>query len=221
VEGSKQVIPSSRCCKSFSTAEHCDIRHRLPQFRQPSVLGMDNESEICGRYEAEMAVIASADRDYYLKEKPTSADRRAYAERKNQLDDLRDQLYAELSALRTKKPSRSETFTVSLEDKALNQHTSSEEMCSLRHNLLNYLSVALGRTQLLGEVIEDDPQARKHLAAILDSVNKITLCLRQQCPKDKGRRIGGTSKPNASRSHTHEAQDESHSAASRSIPTTR
>jgi signal transduction histidine kinase len=150
---------------------------------------MDTQNEICRRYEAAMAAIASADRAYYLKEKPTPADRRAYAERKTQLQDLRTELYAELSARGAKKPSRPETFTVSLEDRALNQHISSEEMCSIMHNLRNYLAVALGRTELLEETIEADPQAKKHLAAILDSVNKITLCLRQPCPRRSTRQI--------------------------------
>jgi hypothetical protein len=61
---------------------------------------METEHEICNRYEAEFAAIAALDRRYYMTPSASVEDRRQYAARQVQLEELRSRLYAELTALR-------------------------------------------------------------------------------------------------------------------------
>jgi hypothetical protein len=61
---------------------------------------MENEGEICRRYEAELAAIAALDRRYYVNPSPSLADRAHYATRQSQLENTRSMLYAELNAFR-------------------------------------------------------------------------------------------------------------------------
>jgi len=61
---------------------------------------METEDQICKRYEAEFAEIAARDRRYYLLPSASLAERRDYAARKVQLEQLRLRLYAELAVCR-------------------------------------------------------------------------------------------------------------------------
>jgi hypothetical protein len=61
---------------------------------------MDAETTVCFRYEIELALIASLDRAYYLKPRPTTAERAAYHLRQERLEDVRARLYAELRIVR-------------------------------------------------------------------------------------------------------------------------
>ena len=61
---------------------------------------METEDQICNRYEADFAVIAALDRRYYLTPSASVAERRAYAARQLQLEEMRSRLYAELAACR-------------------------------------------------------------------------------------------------------------------------
>jgi hypothetical protein len=67
---------------------------------------METVHEICSRYEAELARIATLDRVYYLNPCPSRAERTNYAIRQSELEALRYQLYAELAALREIRASR-------------------------------------------------------------------------------------------------------------------
>jgi hypothetical protein len=73
---------------------------------------METEDDICKRYEAEFAAIAAVDRRYYLIPSVSVDERREYAARKDRLEELRSQFYAELAkcrerALRHVRPCRS------------------------------------------------------------------------------------------------------------------
>lgn len=61
---------------------------------------MEIEDQICARYEAELASIAALDRRYYLKASPSLAERRDYAARKDRLEMMRSQFYAEFARVR-------------------------------------------------------------------------------------------------------------------------
>ena len=67
---------------------------------------METEHEICSRYEAEFAAIAALDRRYYLTPSASIEDRRQYAARQVQLEQLRSRFYAELTALRQRRLQR-------------------------------------------------------------------------------------------------------------------
>jgi hypothetical protein len=60
---------------------------------------METESEICRRYEVAFAAIAALDRCYYLNSCPSPVDRRNYAFRQDQLEELRSRLYSELATV--------------------------------------------------------------------------------------------------------------------------
>lgn len=61
---------------------------------------METEEEICKRYEAVFAAIATLDRRYYLNPAASTAERRDYAARQAQLEELRSRFYAELATCR-------------------------------------------------------------------------------------------------------------------------
>ena len=61
---------------------------------------METEKQICTRYEVEFAAIAALDRGYYLTASASLAERRAYAARQVQLDEMRSRFYAELAICR-------------------------------------------------------------------------------------------------------------------------
>lgn len=54
---------------------------------------METEDQICRRYEAELERIAALDHAYYRCPCPTLAERRDYAARQAQLEDIRSKLY--------------------------------------------------------------------------------------------------------------------------------
>lgn len=56
---------------------------------------METEHHLCVRFEAELAAIAALDRAYYLNPCPTLAERRNYAARKLQLEEVRSRFYRE------------------------------------------------------------------------------------------------------------------------------
>ena len=61
---------------------------------------METEHEICRRYEAEFAAISALDRLYYLTSSASIEERREYAARQAQLDEIRSRFYAELAKCR-------------------------------------------------------------------------------------------------------------------------
>jgi hypothetical protein len=60
---------------------------------------METEEQICRRYERELARIAALDQLYYRCFCPTLAERRDYAARQAQLEEVRSRLYLELDIL--------------------------------------------------------------------------------------------------------------------------
>ena len=60
---------------------------------------METEDQICRRYEAELARIAALDHAYYRRPCPTLAERRDYAARQAELEEVRSRLYLELDSL--------------------------------------------------------------------------------------------------------------------------
>ncbi len=58
---------------------------------------MKAESQICERYEATFAAIASLNHTYYRNPHPSRDDRRDYAIRQEHLEKLRARFYAELA----------------------------------------------------------------------------------------------------------------------------
>lgn len=60
---------------------------------------METEDQICRRYEAELARIAALDHAYYRRPCPTLAERRDYAARQAQREEVRSRLYGELDIL--------------------------------------------------------------------------------------------------------------------------
>ena len=65
---------------------------------------MEPETEICARFEVELALIAALDRDYNLNPTPTSAERANYYKRQEKLEQIRAQFYADLDRLRSELP---------------------------------------------------------------------------------------------------------------------
>ena len=63
---------------------------------------METEDQLYARYEAELALIAAVDRCYYLSPCPTLAERRNYAARQVQLEELRVRFYIDLNTCRLK-----------------------------------------------------------------------------------------------------------------------
>jgi hypothetical protein len=61
---------------------------------------METEDQSCARFEAELASIAALDQRYYLNASPSIAERRDYAARKNRLNTMRSQFYAEFARVR-------------------------------------------------------------------------------------------------------------------------
>jgi len=61
---------------------------------------METEHEICKRYEAKFAAIAALDRRYYLTPSASVDERREYAARKAQVEEMRSRFYAELAKCR-------------------------------------------------------------------------------------------------------------------------
>lgn len=68
---------------------------------------MKTEDELCDRYQKRFAAIASLDGRYYQNPCPSLAERREYATRQSQLEELRTRLYADLAALRACREFRS------------------------------------------------------------------------------------------------------------------
>jgi len=79
------------------------------------------EIEICTRYEAELAAIAALDRAYYLNATPTAADHADYCRRQDHLEQVRAQVYAELSAVRHAEIPKPRSFQVRINDRATGQ----------------------------------------------------------------------------------------------------
>ena len=57
---------------------------------------METEDQLSARYEAELAAIAAVDCRYYRNPCPSLAERRAYALRQVQLEEVRSRFYAEI-----------------------------------------------------------------------------------------------------------------------------
>jgi hypothetical protein len=65
---------------------------------------METEAQICRRYEAELARIANLDNAYYRSPCPSLAERRDYAARQAQIEEVRSRLYLELDMLHRSAP---------------------------------------------------------------------------------------------------------------------
>ena len=61
---------------------------------------METEDQICRRYVAELERIAALDHAYYRSLCPTLAERRDYAARQAELEEVRSRLYLELDISR-------------------------------------------------------------------------------------------------------------------------
>lgn len=61
---------------------------------------METEDEICTRYEAALAAIAAHDLRYYLIPSASLEERREYAARKAQVEEMRSRFYAEITICR-------------------------------------------------------------------------------------------------------------------------
>ena len=61
---------------------------------------METEDQICRRYEAELAAIATLDRRYYGTTSAAIDERREYAERQVRLEEMRSRFYSDLAACR-------------------------------------------------------------------------------------------------------------------------
>jgi len=62
---------------------------------------MDAETDICKRFERQLAEIAALDHEYYINPDPTTKDRRDYYVRHQRLEEIRFRFYAELDAIRS------------------------------------------------------------------------------------------------------------------------
>ena len=60
---------------------------------------METEHQLCQRYEAELASIAALDYLYYRNPSPTLPERRDYAARQAQIEELRSRFYTEFQVL--------------------------------------------------------------------------------------------------------------------------
>lgn len=56
---------------------------------------METEHQLCQRYESELASIAALDHLYYKDPSPSLSERRGYAARQVQLEEIRSRFYAE------------------------------------------------------------------------------------------------------------------------------
>ena len=63
---------------------------------------MDTETDICRRFESQLAVIGALDRAYYINPAPTAKDRSDYFAREQRLEQIRHRFYAELYAFRSR-----------------------------------------------------------------------------------------------------------------------
>ena len=64
---------------------------------------METEDQLSARYQAELAAIAALDRRYYLTPSASIEERRAYAARQSQLEEMRTRFYAEIAVYRQRK----------------------------------------------------------------------------------------------------------------------
>ena len=60
---------------------------------------MDTNTDICRRFESQLAVIFAMDHSYYINPDPTAKDRSDYFAREQRLEQIRLRFYAELDAL--------------------------------------------------------------------------------------------------------------------------
>jgi hypothetical protein len=143
---------------------------------------MDTRDKIFNRYEHQLDAFAALDRAYYSNKAPSADDRAAYFARQEEIKVIRARIYQELGADETKNPplrviTSSESYSIALPDESTHQ------LCQIKHDALNKLSVVLGRIQLLTETAGNDPNANQHTSSILQALEEMTKCLRQPCPR--------------------------------------
>lgn len=63
---------------------------------------MDTETDICRRFESQLAVIFALDHAYYIKPAPNIKDRSDYFAREQRLEQIRLRFHAELDALHSR-----------------------------------------------------------------------------------------------------------------------
>ena len=63
---------------------------------------MDTNTDICRRFESQLAVIFAMDHAYYINPAPTAKDRIDYFARQQRLQQIRRLFYAELDALHSR-----------------------------------------------------------------------------------------------------------------------
>jgi len=61
---------------------------------------VESETELCARYEREMAELAAVDHFFYLNRAASRTERANYAARQDRLETVRVRLYSELTSLR-------------------------------------------------------------------------------------------------------------------------
>jgi len=133
----------------------------------------DFETEICKRYESELAAIAELDRIYYLKPTPTLAERADYVTRQDHLEQARALFYEKLSTVGRSEDAKLGIFRVQINDRSIGQPVVSAPQCMLIHDLNNHLGVVIGRCQLLVDYVSRDVEAARHLSLILETAHKM------------------------------------------------
>lgn len=156
----------------------CDICHIFSQGDFAKVQSMDSETEICSRYEAELAGIARLDQAYFTNPRPTAADKASYVERQRRLEQLRTRFYLELSACRHPEAAKPPSFCVRVDDPVTGRPIVSAPQCSLSHDLNNYLNVIIVSSELLVESVPEDPVTIRRLKTILDTAKKMAARIR-------------------------------------------
>jgi hypothetical protein len=144
---------------------------------------MSTQDAICNLYEPQFAAIAALDRAYYTSKMPTAEDRAAYFARQEELEGMRGRLYQELRTAEVRKPPERVIFSTYACGEGVVCRAPAPRGCTVAHDVINYISVVLGRCQLLADAARNEPSAERHLGQILEAVNKMTRRLRESCPR--------------------------------------
>lgn len=138
-------------------------------------------------YEHQLAAFAAMDQAYYSKKAPSADERAAYFARQEEIEAFRARMYQELGEDENKKLPQglvtpSAPYSIALPEASMYQ------LCQIKHDALNKLSIALGRTHLLAEAFGNDPNVNQQTGSILQALEQMTECLRQPCPRDPNKR---------------------------------
>jgi hypothetical protein len=95
------------------------------------------------------------------------------------MEEVRAQFYAELGTVRPSGTTKPGMFRVRVNDQLMGQPVISAPQCTLAHDLNNYLSVVIGRCELLVDQASKDAQVAWHSAVILDVARKMADLIRR------------------------------------------